>query len=98
MNANLKYPIRRAMGDPDGVVIVFDYEDKKGNRTRRVASPIRFTSGESFLALCLCREEPRRFELDRCSNLRLAPAHQFAMPVPLMNVDLVPGQSPVVAT
>ncbi len=81
---NLKNRLRHAMGDPDQVVVIFDYEDKQGNRTRRVASPIRFSSADSFLALCLCREEPRRFELTRCTNLQLAPAHEYSMPVPML--------------
>ena len=79
--------IRRAMGDPDRTVIVFEYQDKKGNRTRRVVSPIRFSKANSFLALCLCREEPRMFQLDRCSNVKIQPAHEFAMPVPIAVVS-----------
>lgn len=81
--AKMKNLLSRAMGDPDHVVIVLEYCDKQGARTCRVVSPIRFTNSSSFLALCLCREEPRRFELERCSNVRLAPAHEFEMPVPV---------------
>jgi hypothetical protein len=29
----------------------------------------------------LCRCEPRQFQMDRCSNLRLRPAVEFVMPV-----------------
>jgi predicted DNA-binding transcriptional regulator YafY len=86
MTGKLQYMLRRAMGDPDHVVVVLEYEDKLGHRTRRVVSPIRFTGSNSFLALCLCREEPRRFDIDRCSNFQLAPAHQFAMPVPVIEM------------
>jgi len=33
------------------------------------------------LALCLSREEPRQFYLDRCQNARLDRAEKFLMPV-----------------
>jgi hypothetical protein len=44
-------------------------------------SPIRFLDGDRFLALCLSREEPRQFYVERCQNVRLAPAANFLMPV-----------------
>ena len=44
-------------------------------------SPIRFLGKDRFLALCLSREEPRQFYLDRCQNVRLARAADFLMPV-----------------
>ncbi len=72
------------MGDPDGVVLVFDYVDKQGNRSSRVVSPIRFATPQRFLALCLSREEPRMFQLERMANVRLANAHEYLMPVPLV--------------
>lgn len=77
MNAILK----RAMGDSDRYVVELDYVDAKGQRSRRVVSPIRFLPGNRLLALCLCREAPRQFLLSRCSNLRLAAAEQVLMPV-----------------
>ena len=91
--------IRRAMGDPDRIVLLFDYQDKRGRKTRRITSPIRFASASSFLALCLSREEPRRFDVDRCTNLQLAPAHQFSMPVPLEECPAVSadGQAPPIS-
>ena len=79
--------ITRAMGNPDQLVVVLDYRDKDGNQTRRVVSPIRFSDTDRFLALCLCREEPRQFQLDRCSNLKLAEAHNYFMPVPICVVN-----------
>jgi hypothetical protein len=36
------------------------------------------------LALCLSREEPRQFYLDRCSNVRVDLANHYVMPVELM--------------
>ena len=75
--------INRAMRCPDDLVIEFDYIDSKGATSRRVASPIRFLSPDRFLALCLCREEPRQFYLDRSQNVQLVPACNVLMPVPL---------------
>ena len=80
----MRQKIRRAMNDPDGLVLIFEYFDKKGNHTRRVVSPIRFVTNKRFLGLCLCREEPRMFQLDRMNNVRLARAHEFLMPVPMI--------------
>ena len=73
--------IYRAMHQPDDLVIEFDYCDAKGVNTHRVVSPIRFLGKERFLALCLSREEPRQFYLDRCRNVRLEPAANFLMPM-----------------
>ncbi len=73
--------IYRAMHQPDDLVIEFDYTDAKGVQTHRVVSPIRFLGSERFLALCLSREEPRQFYLERCQNVRLEPAANYLMPV-----------------
>jgi predicted DNA-binding transcriptional regulator YafY len=68
-------------------VVVFDYTDSQGITRRRVASPIRWLSRDRFLALCLCREEPRQFYLNRCRNVRLDASSQYVMPVELGMVD-----------
>jgi len=73
--------IYRAMHQSDDLVVTFDYTDAKGVATHRVVSPIRFLGGDRFLALCLSREEPRQFYVDRCQNMRLARAADFLMPV-----------------
>jgi predicted DNA-binding transcriptional regulator YafY len=73
--------IYRAMHQPDDLVIEFDYCDAKGVATHRVVSPIRFLGSDRFLALCLSREEPRQFYLERCRNVHLEPAANFLMPV-----------------
>ncbi len=65
----------------DDLVVEFDYCDAKGAKTRRVVSPIRFLGQDRFLALCLSREEPRQFYLERCQNVRLARAADYLMPV-----------------
>lgn len=76
--------IFRAIQQSDDLVVVFDYVDAKGIVTRRVASPIRFLGTDRFLALCLCREEPRQFHLSQCRNLRLDSAANYLMPVELV--------------
>ncbi len=73
--------IHRAMHQPDDLVVEFDYCDAKGVSTHRVVSPIRFLGKGRFLALCLSREEPRQFYLERCTNVRLELAANFLMPV-----------------
>jgi predicted DNA-binding transcriptional regulator YafY len=77
----MRHLIYRAMHQPDDRVVEFDYTDAKGVQTHRVVSPIRFLGRDRFLALCLSREEPRQFYLDRCQNVRLAMAADFLMPV-----------------
>jgi predicted DNA-binding transcriptional regulator YafY len=69
------------MQDPEKWVISLEYVDSKGVVTKRLVSPIRFLSSRRFLALCLCREEPRQFYLERCQNVELTPADQVMMPV-----------------
>ena len=81
----MRQSLRRAMQQPDDLVILLDYTDSKGVESRRVVSPIRFLSQDRFLALCLCREEPRQFYLDRCHNVRLGQAAEFMMPVPMVS-------------
>lgn len=75
--------LRKAMQRSDDFVIEMDYADAKGNRTHRVVSPIRFMGSRRFLGLCLCREQPRQFQLSRCKNLKLIPADRVLMPVPM---------------
>jgi predicted DNA-binding transcriptional regulator YafY len=77
----MRHLIHRALHQPDDLVVEFDYTDAKGAQTHRVVSPIRFLGRDRFLALCLSREEPRQFYLDRCENVRLALAADFLMPV-----------------
>jgi predicted DNA-binding transcriptional regulator YafY len=82
----MKRLIFRAIHQSDDLVIEFDYSDSKGIPTHRVVSPIRFLGNNRFLALCLSREEPRQFYLERCANLKLEPAANFLMPLPMMAV------------
>ena len=84
----MKSTLRRAMQDSDRYVIEMTYVDSKGNRTRRVVSPIRFVGGVRFLGLCLCREEPRQFYLDRCEDVKLIPATAVLMPMPMQEFSV----------
>ncbi len=79
----MKSMLRRAMQDSDNYVIEMDYADARGNQTHRIVSPIRFVGNDRFLGLCLCREEPRQFQLSRCEEVRLMPAAEVLMPVPM---------------
>ena len=49
----------------------------------------KFLDRNRFVALCLNREEPRQFYLDRCQNVRLALAAEFLMPVELSKIGPV---------
>jgi len=73
--------IYRAIHQADNLVLTFDYCDAHLNVAHRVVSPIRFVDQDRFLALCLSREEPRQFYLERCRNVRLEAAANFLMPV-----------------
>lgn len=90
--------ISRAMRQADDLVLVFDYRDSKGSVTRRVVSPVRFLASDRFLALCLSREEPRQFYLERCSNLRIDWAANFVMPVPVVEVTPEAAVAPALVT
>ena len=73
--------ISLAMHSPDQLVIEMRYTDRNGAATRRTVSPIRWIGGDVFQALCLCREEPRQFVLDRCRAVTLRAASDVLMPV-----------------
>lgn len=83
----MKNVLRRAMFDSETFVVEMVYSDSKGNRTRRIVSPIRFVGKDRFLGLCLCREEPRQFYLSRCEEVRLIPAAEVIMPMPMEIVE-----------
>ena len=85
----MKNVLRRAMMDSETFVVELVYSDSKGNRTRRIVSPIRFVGNDRMLALCLCREEPRQFYLSRCQDVRLIPAAEVIMPMPMETISPV---------
>ena len=80
--------LKRAMQDSDRFVVELDYVDSKGMKTHRVISPIRFLPGNRMLGFCLCREEPRQFHLNRCSNVSLHRAEDYLMPLPMSSMEL----------
>ncbi|AMV34430.1 hypothetical protein VN12_20060 [Pirellula sp. SH-Sr6A] len=94
MNAKEMVAINRAMQNPDDLVVQLQYIDKAGIITERVISPIRWLGGQSLLALCLCRETPRRFELARCSQIRLVRADDVLMPVPIRTIESATSLEP----
>ena len=73
--------IQKAMVCPENYVLELSYEDSKGRVTRRTISPIKYVCKDYILALCLCREEPRQFNLKRCKNISLKDANDVLMPV-----------------
>ena len=73
--------IHQAMRASDDFVVRLVYRDRTGTVTQRIVSPIRFLDSKTMLALCLCRESPRQFELERCSHVELVHAYDVLMPV-----------------
>lgn len=79
--------INKAMTAPDDLVVRIRYTDKAGVTTERLISPIKYLPNDSILALCLCRETPRRFELAKCSHIELVAAHKVLMPAEIVVVS-----------
>lgn len=90
---SIEYSIlQQAMCAPDDFAVKLRYRSKDGELTERVVSPIKMTDSRSLLALCLCRENPRRFELNRCSHIELIPAHEVLMPMELKVLEAAPAK------
>lgn len=85
--SHMRQLLSQSMQSHDDLVVEFEYRDSKGVQTKRVVSPIRFLGTNRFLGLCLAREEPRQFYLERCTAMSLKPAWNFVMPVPLESVS-----------
>ena len=79
----MKEKIQKSIQNYDDLVVTFRYLDSKGNWSHRVVSPIRWIGNGKFLGLCLSREEPRQFIMNRCQQLELKPAWDYVMPVPM---------------
>jgi len=79
--------VQKAMVAPDDFVLRMVYKDRAGTITERMVSPIRFLDARSMLALCLCREFPRRFELERCSSIEVVDANDVLMPVEIKQLE-----------
>lgn len=93
MSAKQEAAIGRAMRAPDEWALKIRYEDSSGEITDRFISPIRWDHSGGFLALCLCREEPRRFLLSGIHAWRLVKASELLMPVAIVIVRpaMAPG-------
>ncbi len=79
--STVREKIQKSIQNYDDLVVTFRYVDSKGNWSQRVVSPIRWMGSGKFLGLCLSREEPRQFVMDRCQELELKPAWDYVMPV-----------------
>ena len=81
--------IARAMQHPDQHVCEIVYQDAQGVRLRRAISPIRYVDRgrHAILALCLCREEPRRFRFTGIESMKLVDANEALMPTKIERVD-----------
>lgn len=86
MNSLPHRQVSQAMQACDDYVLEIIYRNSRGERTQRTISPVRFLDRDRFLALCLCREEPRQFSLRRCEKIRLIPACDVQMPVPIVEL------------
>lgn len=80
---DIRDTINQGMRDSSQWVVKLIYRDRSGKITIRTVSPIRWLDAKSFLALCLCRQEPREFKLRRCIAAQLIPEHEVLMPVRL---------------
>lgn len=79
LNINI---LTKAMAAPESFAIRMVYVDGKGKRTRRVVSPTAIEQDKGkFIALCLCRQEPRSFKLDNVESMEILPASEVFAPV-----------------
>lgn len=86
--------LHQAMVAPEDFAVRLRYRSQNGELTERVISPIKMADSRSLLALCLCRENPRRFDLDRCSHIELVHAHEILMPMELKIIEAATCKSP----
>jgi predicted DNA-binding transcriptional regulator YafY len=84
-----------AMLDPERYVVQLDYTAADGKTTQRTVSPIRFVADRTaFIALCLAREDCRRFRLANCANVRLMDARAVLAPMPIKEIPGNDGTEP----
>jgi len=84
---NERRNIGKAMQLPDELAIRMVYQDRGGDVTKRIVSPIRWEEGGRFLALCLGREGVRSFKISQCSSVELVAAHELLMPEPIEEIS-----------
>lgn len=88
MSRDLTIAINETMRSPEELALVIHYLDKEKKLTRRVVSPIRWAGKEAFLALCLCRETPRRFDVAGVYAFYVMDAADVLMPVEIVEIEL----------
>jgi len=80
-----------AMRHPESLVVSIDYcADTEHTEmiTRRVISPVEYSSNFDFVAFCLSRGEFRRFKLRRINRFQLIDANTVLAPAPFAAIDL----------
>lgn len=78
--------VNKSLENSDRYALRMVYRDSEGRLTARVVSPIAEVDSQSFMALCLCRQEPRRFLYSNCQLGRLVPAHVVFAPVEIVEI------------
>ena len=80
MSGDIQKVINKALVRQDRYVLRIRYRDAFDDCTERLVSPVRMVRGGKLLALCLGREEPRCFVIDRIESAELSEASQAMMP------------------
>lgn len=81
----LRRAIAKGIDSPESVVLEIQYRDAKGHETQRTISPVRLEDdGQSLMALCLAKEEPRKFKLASIKSFTLVDANDCMMPMPMV--------------
>ena len=88
----LKVQIQKAIHDPDGYCLHFIYITQNKISIRAV-SPYRWDGRDTFVGLCLSRENPRSFRVDHIHKMKLVRASEVLMPFAGEEVVLPARQS-----
>ena len=78
----LKIKIQKAIRDPDQYSLHFIYIANNKVSIRAV-SPYRWDGGETFVGLCLSRQNHRSFRVDQIHKLRVVHSSELTMPYPV---------------
>ncbi len=77
----IKRAVSFVMQASDDFALRITYRAKDGSLTRRYVSPVRFQGQDQFMALCLCREQPRCFRFDKVEDAVMVHSSDILMPV-----------------
>ena len=72
--------------DHDRYAAQIQYTDTKGRSTVRTVSPIRYSTPETLLAICLGREEPRAFKVQNITRAKLVDANDILAPIEVKDI------------